>query len=92
MRDFPTPNIGRIGHENHPRYDPSDPDIGVPLTEKLLPQAVRKAGYSTGIIGKWHLGATAKHHPAARGFEEQYGFIGGGHDYFTASLEGEKRE
>jgi arylsulfatase A-like enzyme len=82
----------RFGHENNPLYDPSDPDIGLPLTETLLPQFMRKAGYRTGIIGKWHLGATPKHHPMARGFEEQYGFIGGGHDYFTANPAGEKRE
>ncbi len=82
----------RFGHENNPLYDPGDPDIGLPLTETLLPQVMRKGGYRTGFIGKWHLGATPKHHPMARGFEEQYGFIGGGHDYFKASPEGEKRE
>ena len=82
----------RFGHENNPLYDPSDPDIGLPLAETLLPQVMRKAGYRTGIVGKWHLGATAKHHPTARGFEEQFGFIGGGHDYFVANPDGEKRE
>jgi len=82
----------RFGHENNPLYDPMDPDIGLPLTETLLPQYMRKAGYHTGIIGKWHLGATAKHHPTARGFDEQFGFIGGGHDYFKASMEPDKRE
>ncbi len=82
----------RFGHENNPAYEPMDPDIGLPLSETLLPQYMRKAGYHTGIIGKWHLGATAKHHPTARGFDEQFGFIGGGHDYFKASMEPDKRE
>ena len=82
----------RFGHENNPLYDPMDPDIGLPLSESLLPQFMRKGGYHTGIIGKWHLGATAKHHPMARGFDEQFGFIGGGHDYFKASMEPGKRE
>lgn len=82
----------RFGHENNPRYDPQDATAGLPLTETTLPQTLRAAGYKTGIVGKWHLGAIPKMHPLARGFEEQFGFIGGGHDYFKAGGPGEKRE
>ena len=71
----------RFGHENNPAYTPADAAAGLPLTEKLLPQFLKEAGYKTGWIGKWHLGATAAHTPWARGFDQTYGFIGGGHSY-----------
>ncbi|NBS05207.1 MAG: hypothetical protein EBS64_08455 [Verrucomicrobia bacterium] len=71
----------RFGHENNPVYNPADATAGLPLTEKILPQFMHEAGYKTGWIGKWHLGATPAHTPWARGFDETYGFIGGGHVY-----------
>ena len=71
----------RFGHENNPTYNPADATAGLPLSEKLLPQFLKEAGYKTGWIGKWHLGATPAHAPWARGFDQTYGFIGGGHSY-----------
>lgn len=38
------------------------------------------------MLGKWHLGATEKHHPLARGFDEFYGHLGGGHRYLPEDL------
>jgi len=71
----------RFGHEHNPFYDPKDATEGLPLTEKIIPQYLVPAGYVTGWIGKWHLGATPAHHPENRGFMETFGFIGGGHQY-----------
>jgi arylsulfatase A-like enzyme len=71
----------RFGHEMNPNYNPSDSSEGLPLTETLLPQHLKKAGYVTGWVGKWHLGATPAHEPQARGFDETFGFIGGGHQF-----------
>ena len=71
----------RFGHENNPVYDPLDENEGLPLTEKLLPQFLKDAGYCTGWIGKWHLGASLTHAPWKRGFDESFGFIGGGHRF-----------
>ncbi|MBI5387905.1 MAG: sulfatase-like hydrolase/transferase [Verrucomicrobia bacterium] len=73
----------RFGHENNPVYDPLDPKEGLPLTEKLLPEFLQEAGYVTGWIGKWHLGASPAHTPQRRGFKETFGFIGGGHQYLN---------
>lgn len=71
----------RFGHENNPVYDPLDPAEGLPLSERLLPQYMKDAGYVTGWVGKWHLGASTAHSPWKRGFDETFGFIGGGHRF-----------
>lgn len=82
----------RFGHENNPRYDRTDATAGLPLGQITLPQMLQQAGYRTGHVGKWHLGATPAMHPLRRGFTEMYGFLGGGHDYFQQQLEGDPRE
>ena len=71
----------RFGHENNPVFLPHDPKVGLPLAEKMLPQVLRPAGYVSGHIGKWHLGAADVFHPLRRGFDESFGFLGGGHQY-----------
>ncbi len=76
----------RFGFERNPAYKPGDPTIGVPLTEKTIAEVLRPAGYKSGIIGKWHLGAHETLHPLARGFDEFYGHLGGGHRYFPEDL------
>lgn len=55
---------------------------GIPLSEIFIGNVLQKAGYHTGGIGKWHLGAVPGYHPNQRGFDEFYGFLGGGHKYF----------
>lgn len=37
-----------------------------------LPQALKTAGYSTGIFGKWHLGGEEAYRPENRGFDDVY--------------------
>lgn len=62
---------------------------GLPLTERLLPQALREAGYTTAIVGKWHLGNFERAClPTARGFDHQYGHYCGAIDYFTHERDG----
>ena len=63
---------------------------GMPLEERTLPQALREAGYTTAITGKWHLGAfRPEYMPTKRGFDHQYGHMGGAIDYFTHRRAGE---
>lgn len=57
-------------------------DMGVPVNATYMSKALQEAGYYTGIVGKWHLGSAPKFHPNRRGFDDFYGFLGGGHDYF----------
>ena len=56
---------------------------GVPLAEHFLPQTFQNAGYQTYLVGKWHLGATGiDYRPNARGYDQFFGFHGGGIDYY----------
>ena len=41
-----------------------------------LPQALKKAGYHSALIGKWHLGNTSPNTPNERGFDLFHGFLG----------------
>ncbi|AWM08889.1 arylsulfatase B [Bradyrhizobium symbiodeficiens] len=57
---------------------------GLPTDERTLPQALKEAGYSTAMVGKWHLGhADKKFWPQNRGFDHFYGNTVGEVDYFT---------
>lgn len=42
----------------------------LPLEKITLPEMLKKAGYVTGMFGKWHLGLNGPYHPGARGFDE----------------------
>ena len=49
------------------------------LRETTLADVFSRAGYATGLVGKWHLGAfDPRYHPMSRGFDEFVGFRGGG--------------
>lgn len=78
----------RFGHENNPAWLPQDTVAGLPLTETTYPQLMKKAGYTTGAVGKWHLGAHPQFHPNKRGFDEYFGALGGGHQYFPGDKGG----
>jgi arylsulfatase A len=61
----------------------ADRDRGLPVTGTSLPALLQKSGYATGLFGKWHLGFTPAFGPNAHGFDEFFGFLGGGVDYWT---------
>lgn len=64
-----------ITHRLYRGLDPAVP---------TLADVLSRAGYVTGMFGKWHLGTRSHFHPLARGFNEFYGFLGGAHSYFPA--------
>ena len=73
----------RFGYEFNPTgAHNEDPDAGLPLSEQTLADILTEAGYINGLVGKWHLGGTAKYHPFRRGFDEFFGFLHEGH-YFV---------
>lgn len=58
------------------------------LREITLADVLKSAGYRTGLVGKWHLGAfDMRYHPLNRGFDESVCFRGGMHDYYDWRLE-----
>src|SRR5262249_18361232 len=58
-------------------------DVGLPPEHPTLPSLLRKAGYGTTLIGKWHLGSLPKFGPLQSGYDHFYGFRGGALDYYS---------
>jgi arylsulfatase A-like enzyme len=59
-------------------YDFNDSSrTGLPLTETTLGERLKRAGYATGAIGKWHLGFSDEQQPLRRGFDEFFGMASG---------------
>lgn len=56
---------------------------GMDTREVLLPQLLKQAGYYCGIFGKWDLGRHRRFLPLQRGWDEFYGFVNTGIDYYT---------
>ncbi|MFC1761413.1 sulfatase [Planctomycetota bacterium] len=48
-------------------------DKGMPLSEITLADVLKKQGYATSCVGKWHLGHTQEYLPAKRGFDTYFG-------------------
>ncbi|RVT50862.1 sulfatase family protein [Rubrivivax albus] len=60
-----------------------DPRLGLPPEIPTLPSRLREAGYATGLVGKWHLGYPPHFGPLRSGYDEFFGIMAGGVDYFT---------
>ncbi|MEO0629265.1 MAG: sulfatase-like hydrolase/transferase [Planctomycetota bacterium] len=75
----------RFGSSLNPTIDPTVHN-GVPRDELTIAEMLRPAGYTSMAVGKWHLGTFPGLHPRDRGFDEFYGFLTGGHDYFPENL------
>ena len=60
-------------------------DVGLPPEHPTLPSLLKKAGYGTTLVGKWHLGVLPRFGPLQSGYEHFYGFRTGAVDYYTHS-------
>ena len=72
----------RFGFSRNPLFTPKDSLEGLPTSEQTLAEALKTANYRTMAVGKWHLGAHESQRPLNRGFDEFFGFLSGGHQYF----------
>lgn len=58
-------------------------DIGLPPDTPTMPGELRRLGYETSLVGKWHVGSIPKYSPLKYGYDHFYGFQGGATDYFA---------
>ena len=68
-----------------------NPNVGLPPEHPTLPSLLKRAGYSSTLVGKWHLGVLPKFGPLRSGYDHFYGFRGGAVDYFSHT-DGSKQE
>ncbi len=60
---------------------PLDPAQGLPELDTIA-SLLKQQGYVTGGVGKWHMGTSDQQHPNAMGFDDWFGFLGGGLTYY----------
>ncbi len=60
----------------------------LPLSFKLLPEYLNDLGYSSRMVGKWHLGSHRDiYTPTKRGFKSHFGYWTGHEDYYDHSAQ-----
>ena len=70
-------------------HEPLGPgDVGLPSEHPTVASLMRQAGYTTTLIGKWHLGSLPSYGPLKSGYDEFWGLYGGGVDYFRHGFAG----
>ena len=57
--------------------------VGLPPEHPTLPSLLKKAGYGTTLIGKWHLGFLPTFGPLKSGYDHFFGFRSGAVDYYS---------
>ena len=78
----------RVGLEEpiHERKELTPDELktyGIPLEHPTVSSLIKSAGYSTALVGKWHLGYLPYFGPLKSGFDEFYGNMSGAVDHFT---------
>lgn len=82
----------RFGFEVNPAdATVAPPDYGIPRDVPTMAEQLKKAGYATGIFGKYAIGFREDQQPLQRGFDEFFGFLEAGFDYLPAEIEKRSR-
>src|SRR5262249_19365880 len=58
-------------------------NIGLSPSHPTLPSLLKKAGYGTSLVGKWHLGFLPDYSPLKSGYDRFFGIFSGAADYFN---------
>lgn len=66
-------------HNSGPELYAAD-NFGLPRDERTLAERLKELGYTTGMVGKWHVGFKEGLRPHERGFDHHFGFLGGAHN------------
>jgi arylsulfatase A-like enzyme len=67
------------------RGNHKDSVIGLTPDYTSVATMLKKSGYETYLVGKWHLGFLPENGPNKNGFDYFYGFHSGGNDYISHS-------
>lgn len=80
----------RFGYEynNGPPKRDVEENLGLPPDEVTMGEGLRRQGYHTALIGKWHLGSNAAYYPTNRGYQEFVGFLTGDTAYMRLGAPG----
>ena len=71
------------------KYKPAEYEVtferigGMDTREVVLPAYLKQAGYTSGIFGKWDLGSLRRFLPLQKGFDDFYGLVNTGIDFYT---------
>ena len=65
----------------------SEPNVGLNPEVITWPEMLSQAGYTTGLVGKWHLGTADRFHPTRHGYNYFAGFPTGGSTSLNPTVE-----
>ncbi|KAJ8610168.1 hypothetical protein CTAYLR_008744 [Chrysophaeum taylorii] len=73
-------------HVNTFNDDPTMVGQGIPVGMTLMPEVLKRAGYATHFVGKWHVGmaSRSKQIPVARGFDSSLGYFHSNNNYYDS--------
>ncbi len=67
---------------------PQDGTRGLPRGAATIAEVLKEAGYTTGLVGKWHQGVQDHQYPTNRGFDHFFGFLSGTATYIDPDAPG----
>lgn len=71
---------------------PREARAGLGLRGTTWPRVLQQAGWTTALLGKWHLGTLPEFHPTRLGFHHFMGFLSGGNRPMDPKLEVDGKE
>jgi arylsulfatase A-like enzyme len=85
LYDMVRNDMTNYGHRYTPEEYAVSPEmtLGLDPREQTIGDVLRRAGYRTGVVGKWDMGQARRFLPLQRGFDFFYGHGNNGIDYYT---------
>ena len=81
---------GRYQQRHGWEFNPAGRDsvAGLDLGQRTIADELKSLGYTTGMVGKWHLGQGSDYHPMSRGFDSYFGVLAGASQFLETLPEG----